>query len=140
MSFAQQGMWLLQQTLPDPAAYNVPTAVHLSGLVDRERVQRSLRVILERHEVLRTGLVQQGKTWCSKWPPRGFSLPWREVNLRSASIPEQASALQQILEEEACQAFDLAQPPCGESYGSSWRRMIRCWRSPSTTASWMIGR
>ena len=35
MSFAQQGMWLLQQTLPDPATYNQPIAWQLSGQGDR---------------------------------------------------------------------------------------------------------
>ena len=112
VSFAQQGMWLLQHILPDPAAYNVPKAFRFSGRVDREHVRASLRVISERHEVLRTGLVIQGEDLVQQVADaKDFPLPWREVDLRSAPIPEQASALRQVLEEEARRAFDLAEPP-----------------------------
>ncbi len=54
MSFAQQGMWLLQQLLPDSATYHVPVACRLCGRVDPNRVRRALKLVMERHEVLRT--------------------------------------------------------------------------------------
>lgn len=112
MSFAQQGMWLVQQMLPDPAAYNVPKVVRLSGRVNREGVRASLRVILERHEVLRAALVIQGEDLVQQVADaKDFPLPWREVDLRSTAVPERASAWQQVLEEEARRAFDLSEAP-----------------------------
>jgi len=112
MSFAQQGMWLLHQTLPDSSAYNVPTAVRLAGRVDRERVKECLRLIQLRHEVLRTALLlEDGNLVQQVVDANHCALPWRDIDLQATLASEQTSALQQLLEEEACQPFDLTQAP-----------------------------
>ena len=112
MSFAQQGMWLLHQTLPDLAVYNVPVAFHLSGRVDRERVRRVLQVIVERHEVLRTALVLQGESLVQQIAAaKEFPLPWEEVDLQAVPPSQKQAALKARLLEEARRSFDLSQSP-----------------------------
>src|SRR5260370_38046410 len=112
MSFAQQGMWLLQQALPDLAAYNQPVAVRLSGRMDRERVRRALQVIVERHEVLRTALVLQGESLVQQiGAAKEFPLPWQEVDLQAVPPSQKEAALEARLLAEALRSFDLAQAP-----------------------------
>src|SRR5205823_1337864 len=110
MSFAQQGMWLLHQTLPDLATYHVPVAFRLSGAVDKERIHRALQVILERHEVLRTALVQRGELLMQQVAAE-VPLPWLEVDLQAIPLSDKGSALEERLLEEARRSFDLAQAP-----------------------------
>ena len=84
MSFGQQRMWLSQQTLPDPATYNLPIVYRLHGLVDVERLRQSLEVIQQRHEVLRTSLVQEGGELFQRISPTAqLPLPWEEVDLQA---------------------------------------------------------
>jgi amino acid adenylation domain-containing protein len=112
MSFAQQGMWLLQQTLPDLAAYNLPVAFRLSGRMDRERVRRALQAIVERHEVLRTALVQNGESLVQQVAAADdVPLPWLEVDLLAVPPSQKQSALEERLLWEARRSFDLAQAP-----------------------------
>ena len=112
MSFAQQRMWLVQQTLPDPATYNQPMAWRLSGRVDRERVRRALQVIVGRHEILRTALVQAGESLVQRVAEaHEIPLPWQEMDLQAVPPDEQQSVLEKRLLEEACRPFDLAQAP-----------------------------
>ncbi|PYJ33551.1 MAG: non-ribosomal peptide synthetase [Verrucomicrobia bacterium] len=112
MSFAQQGMWLLQQTLPDLAAYNVPVAFRLSGRMDRERVRRALQAIVERHEVLRTALVQNGESLVQQVAAaKDVPLPWLEVDLLAVPPSQKQSVLEERLLGEARRPFDLAQAP-----------------------------
>ena len=54
LSFAQQRLWFLDQWQPGTALYNVPAAVRLCGPLDEAALERSLREIVRRHEVLRT--------------------------------------------------------------------------------------
>src|SRR5689334_16261453 len=54
LSFAQQRLWFLDQLEPESAFYNIPSAVRLSGALDREALGRSLSEIVRRHEALRT--------------------------------------------------------------------------------------
>lgn len=56
LSFAQQRQWFLAQLQPDSPFYNISTAVRIDGVLDIARLQRSLRAVLRRHEVLRTAV------------------------------------------------------------------------------------
>jgi amino acid adenylation domain-containing protein len=112
MSFAQQGMWLLQQTLQDPAAYNVSTAWQLEGSVDPTRLRQCLRIIQSRHEVLRTGLTEKnGKLLQFVLESETCLLPWQEVDLSTLDGDRLSAARNQQLKDEARQSFDLASPP-----------------------------
>src|SRR5262245_5199128 len=54
LSFAQERLWFLQQWEPTNPAYHITRAYRLSGAVDRAALARSLALIVERHEVLRS--------------------------------------------------------------------------------------
>ena len=117
MSFAQQGMWLLQQTLADPATYNLPLAWHLTGRVDRTEVCRALQAMAGRHEILRTALVlQDGNLLQQILAPNDMLVPWQEIDLKAVPTAQQKTALDEQLLAEARRPFDLAQAPL-------WRAM-----------------
>jgi amino acid adenylation domain-containing protein len=54
LSLAQQGMWVINRMAPDSAAYNIPAAIRLSGLLDIAALEAALVDVIGRHEVLRT--------------------------------------------------------------------------------------
>src|SRR6185369_13930790 len=54
LSFAQQRLWFLHQLEPDSIAYNMPTALRLTGRLDTGALAGSINEIIRRHESLRT--------------------------------------------------------------------------------------
>ncbi|MEO5804583.1 MAG: condensation domain-containing protein, partial [Verrucomicrobiota bacterium] len=57
LSFAQQRLWFFSQLERDSALYNIPTALRLSGDLNISALEKSLNVIIERHEALRTNFI-----------------------------------------------------------------------------------
>ena len=103
---AQQGMWLLQALLPDPATYNVPLAWRVDGPIDWPRMERSLAAVVARHPALRTSLVQvDGELMQRVLPMTAVAVPWRVVTIGDES------GLPAALQHEASTAFDLAVAP-----------------------------
>jgi amino acid adenylation domain-containing protein/non-ribosomal peptide synthase protein (TIGR01720 family) len=110
LSFAQERLWFLHQLEPSSPYYNVPSALRLSGKLDIEALERALREIVRRHEVLRTTFrAVSGKP---------LQIVHPEVELRLGVLrwpdlrPEQREeAARKEAAEEARRPFDLATGP-----------------------------
>lgn len=58
ISFAQSRYWFLNQLLEDPRTSNVAAYYHIQGKLRIEDFERATRIVLARHEALRTRFVQ----------------------------------------------------------------------------------
>ncbi len=54
MSFAQEYMWLSQQSYPNSCAYNASLALCFNGELSLEMLEKSINELIRRHEILRT--------------------------------------------------------------------------------------
>ena len=59
-SYGQARLWLLHQLNPTSAAYHMPMVLRSASPVDAERLAQALAALTQRHEVLRTRLIELG--------------------------------------------------------------------------------
>jgi len=60
LSFSQARLWFLQQLEPENPFYNESVCVRLLGPLDRRALTQALAAVVERHEMLRTRLYDEG--------------------------------------------------------------------------------
>jgi amino acid adenylation domain-containing protein/non-ribosomal peptide synthase protein (TIGR01720 family) len=103
LSFAQRRLWFLQQFEGASAAYNIPLIIKLSGALDVAALRHAVRDVVDRHESLRTVIVQD---------ERGDSfqrvLPLSEVPLELAARSVEPDEVDAALAELARHPFDLS--------------------------------
>ncbi|MFO7587676.1 MAG: amino acid adenylation domain-containing protein, partial [Gemmatimonadota bacterium] len=119
LSFGQERLWFLDQLHPGGIAYNIPAAVRLDGELDQGAIERAMRRVVARHEVLRTRFeVVDGRPRPRIEEEFPFDL---DVEDLSALDPEEReSRLRHLLEREARTPFDLEQGPLFRF------RLLRC--------------
>ncbi|WP_255992370.1 condensation domain-containing protein, partial [Chitinolyticbacter albus] len=122
VSFAQERLCFLDQLEPGSATYNIPLALCLRGPLDVPALRRSIGVLLERHDALRTTFAQDAagrpQAWVHAATPAGL-LPLED--LRGHDAPW--TVARQLAEQEAMTPFSLQQGPllrsrvlcCGEA-------------------------
>src|SRR5215467_10898157 len=54
LSFAQEGLWFVEQIMPGTACYNMPEAWRLEGELNIRALEGAIERVIERHESLRT--------------------------------------------------------------------------------------
>ncbi|MBF0102753.1 MAG: amino acid adenylation domain-containing protein [Desulfobacterales bacterium] len=54
MSHAQKRLWILSQIYDGNIAYNMPAAFYFEGVIDQQRTEQTLNLLVQRHEILRT--------------------------------------------------------------------------------------
>ena len=109
-SFAQQGLWLIDQLRPQSCDYNIPFAFRINGYLDVDALARSFSLLVRRHEVLRTTFrAVDGNPMQFIAPALEVTLP--VADLRGLDSKERASRARKLIEEEASTPFDLAQGP-----------------------------
>jgi amino acid adenylation domain-containing protein/non-ribosomal peptide synthase protein (TIGR01720 family) len=102
-SSAQKRLWFIDRLEPGNAAYHIPIALRLKGIVQKEIIQRCIQEVIARHEILRTTFAfEEGETM-------QVIHPANEVELEEAFV--NPSSLDSLLQQEARKPFDLVEGP-----------------------------
>ncbi|MGW8652120.1 amino acid adenylation domain-containing protein, partial [Nocardia salmonicida] len=101
LSLAQQRMWFLNRFDPESAVDNIPAAVQLSGLLDRQALQVAVADVLARHESLRSYYPEVSGAGYQVIVPTGKVIP------DLAPIETTVAELPQRLSELVLTAFDV---------------------------------
>ncbi|HLK57997.1 MAG TPA: amino acid adenylation domain-containing protein, partial [Chthonomonadaceae bacterium] len=110
LSFAQQRLWFVDQFDPGSAAYNLPSALQLTGPLDIEALSRSLNELVRRHEALRTVFaVSDGEPMQVIREFASQDLPL--TDLSALALTERQNEMQRRVREEALRPFHLAEGP-----------------------------
>lgn len=103
LSFGQESLWLTDK-LEGSNQYHIPLLLKLNGETRSEVLQEAIKSILERHEVLRTVIREQGEhTWQQVLPVLGWELVESAENPTSAATQFPQEDMAEFLERP----FDL---------------------------------
>ncbi|MDT0319037.1 condensation domain-containing protein [Streptomyces millisiae] len=110
---AQEAIWLFEQWQPDTAAYHVPWAIELTGALEPDRLRRALEAVIERHAVLRTGIVAGDDGSPEAVVVPHAALPWAVHGLArgGAAGSETGLAAEALMARLISETFDLSRPP-----------------------------
>ncbi len=106
LSPAQERLWFLHRLEPDSPFYTIVLAAWLDGRVERAALERAVAVVAERHEILRSHIVDIGGRPAQTPARADLPLPIRVADLTGAADP-QAEALA-LARADARRPFDLA--------------------------------
>src|SRR5947209_14709265 len=105
LSFAQQRLWFMDQLEPGSAAYNVPGAIRMNGVLDKRALQLSLDEIVKRHQILRTRFVIEHGSPIQKVGSEN-SVAITRLDLDGLAAAELERKVEQLGREEAQRPFD----------------------------------
>ncbi len=107
LSFAQEGLWFLDQMGGGGSAYNISGAYRLIGLLQQEALEASFQRVIDKHEILRTRFGQaNGVPYQTICPRDSFALEVRDLRMTS----RRQEQLTDELTAEALRPFDISQP------------------------------
>jgi len=110
LSFAQQGLWFLDQLQPNSSFYNLPLALRLSGLLNIAALESSINQTIQRHEALRTNFAtvegQPVQVIAST-----LNCQLQTLDLLYLPETEREIEVQRCVNEEANRSFNLEREP-----------------------------
>ena len=109
-SSTQASLWVLHQMMPDNSAYNIPLAVKITGALNVEALEQSVRMLVQRHEILRTRYTDNDGHLVQHIYPE-YDIDFRivdNIQQSAASDEDAAIAAEQLLQAAVSKTFDLA--------------------------------
>jgi amino acid adenylation domain-containing protein len=110
LSRSQQRLWFLAQLDPENPAYNIALALRLTGNLNQEALEGAMRVLVERHEALRTAFYERNGSPLARivdaasWSVESYDL--------AMLLPEESEReAMQISHREARKPFALERAP-----------------------------
>src|SRR2546429_4379991 len=109
LSYNQQGLWVLNQLMPDESVYHTPTAARLTGALNVDALKKALQSIVDRHDALRTVFKIVDGAPIQAIQDVKLEVPL--ADLTSMRADEREAEALRILRYEARRPFDLSQGP-----------------------------
>jgi amino acid adenylation domain-containing protein/FkbH-like protein len=109
-SFAQQRLWFLDQLEPDNPVYNIPYTLRITGPINADAIEKSLNLIAQRHESLRTSFDTEADE-----PIQiihgSVRVPFRKIDLLALDAGVREAEARRLIAEDANRAIGLTQAP-----------------------------
>ncbi|AXG70735.1 tyrocidine synthase 3 [Kordia sp. SMS9] len=112
LSSSQYRIWLLQQLEKNNAAYNMPSAFSVEGIIDKKLLEKAFELLVKRYEILRTNF-----KWCAKRnmpvqivndaTAKSFSYTYMDLSDEKSN----QSRIAQEIKAEVAYNFDLENDP-----------------------------
>ncbi len=110
LSFAQQRLWFIDQLQGASPEYNMPDSLRLRGDLNLPAMERTIQVIVERHETLRTHFVKtDGVPAQIIWPSLRIRIAVEDLSGLDGKAKD--GAIAGALEKERTEPFDLTSGP-----------------------------
>ncbi|HVL01851.1 MAG TPA: amino acid adenylation domain-containing protein, partial [Dongiaceae bacterium] len=111
LSFGQQRLWFFEQLNPGTSANNMPMALKIRGALREDALQKAFRELIRRHESLRTHFAAGADGEPVQIITQ--SVDWRMalVDLSTLPVEQREAPLQQQIEKNRSDVFDLRQAP-----------------------------
>lgn len=110
LSFAQRRLWFLDQFQPGSPLYNIPSVLHLQGVLHLAALHRALNVLVARHETLRTLFISlNGEP--EQVVLEHLDLPLPLIDLRQIAEAARFPEAQRLVNADVCMPFDLERGP-----------------------------
>lgn len=104
LSHAQKSFWILSQTEEASAAYTICSGVVINGKLDVDTLEKAFRLIVDRHEILRTHFVWEGEEVVQKvYDDSGAGIKPEYIDLSLTSAWQ--NELKQIISKEKSRVF-----------------------------------
>jgi amino acid adenylation domain-containing protein len=109
LSFGQLRLWTLAQIDGATGQYNMPTALALSGDLNREALELALLDMINRHEPLRTMIVNvDGRPVGYVQTLSNETTQLKYEDLSAQEEPERTKTLEQLIKRDSTAPFDLS--------------------------------
>ncbi|MFS0871456.1 amino acid adenylation domain-containing protein [Paenibacillus xylanilyticus] len=109
-SSIQQRMYIVQQMENADVSYNMPFVVRLDGKLDLDAMEKSMQMLIQRHEVLRTSFeLHHGKLQQRIHRPDEMSIA--PLHLEEASLTDTEDSAIQVFMDQFIKPFDLGKAP-----------------------------
>jgi amino acid adenylation domain-containing protein len=109
-SYAQQRLWFIDRLDGGSTEYHMPMALQLHGALNRDALTRAIQTIVDRHDSLRTRLIEQDGTPVQIVAPvLHLSVPYED--LRGLDTAAQQDIVRETLREAWQRPFDLTRGP-----------------------------
>src|SRR6267142_5552696 len=110
LSYAQQRLWFLHEFEEEKSLYNVPLVVRIRGELQADILERAIKEIVRRHEVLRTGFAMVDGSPVQVIAPEA-TVNLERIDLRGLETEDRRAAKNRIIDERARGVFDLGSGP-----------------------------
>jgi NRPS condensation-like uncharacterized protein len=107
---SQQGMWLIDHFDPGNVSYNIPRAFRIDSSLNIDRLQKSIDLVIARHEILRTSFHEEEGEIYQTISPSAETLVGA-TDLTSLPEEEAEREARTRIREHGRKPFDLRQPP-----------------------------
>ncbi|MBS1821266.1 MAG: hypothetical protein JST61_04740 [Acidobacteria bacterium] len=109
-SFAQERFWTLSEVDPENPAFHMPVTLRLGGKLSIPLLEESFRLVIDRHETLRTTFSEIGGELMQVIHDRSaFAL--EQANIDEAPVTERAALLAATVQRMLREPFDLSSLP-----------------------------
>lgn len=111
LSSAQRRLWILSQFEEGSAAYHIPGVYSIAGKLDADLLEKAFRVLIERHEVLRTVVDDNEEGELMQYIKNADDLAFRFAITDLRATDSREVELRTLVNKVITKHFDLASGP-----------------------------